>query len=354
MSSNTAVLAPRRKKAWALVGAWVIVVLLVGAVWRSTATRPTDTLQNKGPSNWFTAGVGQQDTAVPIPEFRTGLEDLPPSLRGTEVDGELAQDAQGRLKITRGVRNLFDYFLSTRGEQAEAIVHARIRAYVRSHLEPQAATQALGLFDQYLAYLQQLDEAVRPTAPDSLTELRQRLSQLEQMRAASFSPDVVQAFFGEDSAYDHYTVDKLGIMADGTLSGPQKASQLQALRQALPASLREHLNAAEQVQTLDQVSAEWAQRGGTATELRSIRENLVGAAAADRLEALDSEEAAWDTRVNQHLQARALILADVTLAEATRRERVQSLRSAHFNGPDLQRIEMLERIADAKQVTAGR
>ena len=40
------------------------------------------------------------------------LTSMPASLDGTDVDGELAADAQGNLVITVGVRRVFDYFLS--------------------------------------------------------------------------------------------------------------------------------------------------------------------------------------------------------------------------------------------------
>lgn len=306
-----------------------------------------------GVASWFQAGVGEAPPTAVATVFKTGLEDLPPSLRGTEVDGELVQDAQGGLKVTRGVRNLFDYFLSTRGEEAEAVVLARIRAYIHNHLGPMAATQALHLLDSYMAYLRQLDDVARPSASDALPALAQRLATLERLRAAHFTPDVVLAFFGEDSVYDHYTVDKLTVLAEASLSGPQKATRLRDLRQGLPAELRAHMEVAEQVQTLDQVTAEWAQRGGQASELRSIRETLVGRDAADRLEALDREEAAWQARVQGHLQARAQIMVDPTLSDSTRRTRLQALRTDHFNGPELLRLEALERIADAPQPSTG-
>ena len=64
--------------------------------------------------------------------------------------------------IDRGVRDVFDR-LSSRGEQADAIIDARIRAYVKNRLGRRAAQQALGLLDAYLGYLQRLDVAATKT-----------------------------------------------------------------------------------------------------------------------------------------------------------------------------------------------
>ncbi|MBI5925113.1 MAG: lipase secretion chaperone [Aquabacterium sp.] len=332
------------------LGGGVLAITLMGLLWAVRSPQGPALADEPHPASgvasWFKAASGNAPPAQDVPAFNTGLEDLPPSLQGTEVDGELREDAQGRLVVTLGVRKLFDYFLSTRGEQTDVTLIARIRAYINSHLRPAAATQAQALLDSYLRYLQQLDAMGRPSGGDAVAALTQRLLALERLRAASFSPEVVLAFFGDDRAYDHYTVDKLTVMADASLTGPQKAARIQAIRQSLPAELREQLDAAEQVQTLDQLTAQWTKRGGPPAELRRIRENLVGRDAADRLEALDLEEAAWNVRVSEHMQARARILSDGTLSESTRREQLQALRAAQFNGPDRLRIEALERMVD--------
>jgi hypothetical protein len=84
--------------------------------------------------------------------FVTGTEGLPNSLQGTEVDGELEVDANGHLKITNGVRHVFDYFLSAIGEEPLETILARIRAYIRHKLPNMAAGEAEQLLDNYIAY----------------------------------------------------------------------------------------------------------------------------------------------------------------------------------------------------------
>ncbi len=309
--------------------------------------------QPQGMSSWMSASVGGQAASAPAPTFKTGLEGLPRSLEGTEVAGDLREDERGQLVVNRGVRDVFDYFLSSRGEQPDAVLDARIRAYVKHRLGAPAAQQALALLDAYLGYLQQQDILATQAGGAATMDIRDRMTTLDRLRARSFTPDVVQAFFEQEQRYDQYTVDKVAVFNDTSLTPVQKAAKLKALRMALPADLQANLDATEVAQSLHTVTQEWRQRGGTAPELRIIRESVVGKDAADRLESLDRETQEWDARMQAYLQARAAILADVSLAESTKQERVHALRMAGFSSGEQLRVETLERIADQKLVAAG-
>lgn len=304
----------------------------------------------EGMSSWMSPSVGVNATEAPVPTFKTGLEGLPRSLAGTEVAGELREDAQGALIIERGVRDVFDYFLSSRGEQADAVIDARIRAYVKNRLRPPAAQQALALLDAYLGYLQRLDGVASQSRGGASMEPVERLALLNRLRAGSFTPDVVQAFFGLEQLYDQYTVDKIAVFNDRSLTPVQKTEKLKALRQALPADLQSSLDATEVAQSLEAVTQEWRQRAGSVAELRAVRENLVGPEAADRLEALDRENQAWQARIQAYLQARSAIQADASLADAIKQERIHALMKASFSAGEQIRAESYERMADQKQL----
>ena len=309
--------------------------------------------QPQGMSSWMSASVGANTANTPLPTFKTGLESLPKSLAGTEVAGELREDERGQLVLNKGVRDVFDYFLSSRGEQADAVLDARIRAYVKHRLGATAAQQALALLDAYLGYLQQLDVVSTQARSGPTLEISERMAVLDRLRARSFTPDVVQAFFGQDQLYDHYTVEKVAVFNDRSLTPVQKAAKLRALRLALPADLQANLDATELAQSLQTVTQEWRQRSGTVAELRSIRESVVGREAADRLESLDRENQEWDARIQAHLRARAGIVADASLAESTKEARVQALRVAGFSAGEQPRVQTYERMADQKLMAVG-
>jgi lipase chaperone LimK len=301
-----------------------------------------------GLSTWLHAGMGHAATpAPPPPAFHTGLENLPASLRGTEVPGKLAVDAAGHLKVDRGVRDMFDYFLTTTGEEGDEVIRARVQAYAKDHLPSAATAELMALYDQYLSYKQRCAGLAQNMAGNGLEQIRSRVAAVRLAQAEMFNPDVVQAFFGDDNAYDDYEIGKAAILQDRSLSATDKARQLAALRANLPAGLGESISAAETVETLDEVTAQWKQHGGTPAELRNIREQLVGADAADRLETLDAQNAKWNARVNAYLAQRDQILHDPSLSDIMRQQQIEALRQQGFSGAEQVRVGALERIHDA-------
>jgi len=309
-------------------------------------------LQVGGMSSWMSPTVGFNASHTPEPTFKTGLERMPPSLTGTEVAGDLREDDQGRLIMDKGVRDTFDYFLSSRGEQPDAVLDARIRAYVKHRLGAKAALQALSLLDGYLAYLQKLDVLSQQARGGVTMEPKERLATLIELRSRSFTADVVQAFFGLELAYDQYTVDKIAVFKDPNLSPVQKATQLKALRQALPADLQANMDATEMAPTLQAVTQEWRERGGTVADLKSLREALVGKEATARLEELDRDEQSWQMRIQTYLQDRSAIMSDATLADGVKHERVQRLLVTSFSASEQLRVSSYERMSDQKLATS--
>jgi lipase chaperone LimK len=85
-------------------------------------------------------------------------------------------------------------------------------------------------------------------------------------------------------------------------------------------------------------------RGASAAEVRSLRERLVGVAAADRLDALDRRRDAWQQRVDDYRTARTAIETDPRRTPAEREAAARALRDERFTGPERLRLEALERL----------
>lgn len=245
-------------------------------------------------------------TPPPATPFKTGLEQLPTSLSGTEVDGEILIDANRNLHVTRGLRDLFDYFLTTVGEESLATVIQRVKAYIQHRTPEPAQSQAIVLFDQYIAYrgaLRAIPEAGgKPADQIDLDAIAQQKTAEQRLRQQFFDAKTIQAFFGDDDAYDQYALQSLRITQNPALSPAEKSQQIEQLATRLPEHLRDAIQAAAQYQNLEQQTTEWKARNGSAAELRQIRLNLVGVAATERLEALDQENRQWQRRVDAYLQ----------------------------------------------------
>lgn len=331
---------------------WVVAALtgliVSGLAWygRDDVVGATD-----GPTSGVAAWFGGHDARVPQSSvgasFRTGLEGVPASLVGTDVDGDIQADGQGQLVLNRRLRDLFDYFLSVLGEESISTVSARMAAYARGKVPASAATQALALWDRYVAYgeargrLGASDGSANGQPDVSVDALTARVAQVQALRAQYFSEPERQAFFQEDDEEDRFTLARMQIWQDKQLSAQDKAVKLQQLKEGLPAAVRERLSPADAVSDLRAVTAAWQAQGGSPDALREARVKLVGEAAAQRLEALDEQRAQWSARVQAYQARLSAIHADGSLSALQRDQAVQQLREQGFTAAERLRLDGL-------------
>lgn len=295
------------------------------------------------------ARVANSDGTSTLPGFVTGLEALPASLHGTEIDGQLRADASGRLIIGSDVRRVFDWFLSALGEESLAVIVARLHAHFEQVLPPSAAAEARALLANYLGYREALAAIDAPTvAPGEidLLALRARQAEAQALRKDFFSADVAAIFYADDDAWDEYALARLSVLQRVELSPQQQAIALAELHETLPPALQESVKATSQYQDLQALTGDWEQRGGSAAELRQIRENLLGAEAADRLETLDAQRQDWDRRLAGWWDERRALLANDGLAAADRASEITRRRAQRFAPEDIARVQALEHLHD--------
>ncbi len=168
------------------------------------------------------------------------------SLAGTDIDGRLQADSSGHLLVSIDVKDFFDYFLNTVGEVSPEDALAEIERLAHTYLPPEAAQEAMVLLDQYLEYKQtSLDLMQQPllpveqqTAEYHLTVLTNSLEQLKQIRRRIMNAEVVDAFFGMEESYAEYTLAKMAIQQDNSLTVAEKQQLMAEKRQQLPMELR--------------------------------------------------------------------------------------------------------------------
>ncbi|SDU31158.1 lipase secretion chaperone [Halopseudomonas salegens] len=312
-------------------------VLLIG--WLSQGDAPVETAAVSSPSPAETADL---TTPAAMPGLQAPVpEALPASLRDTEVDGQLQVDAQGNLLITDQLRHLFDYFLATVGEVSQEQAEAKIRAYLRQNLAQPAQTQALDLLDDYLAYLHAVVdlESAYPRAAD-LDALLAREDAVQRLRASIFSAEAHAAFFAKEELYHRFTLQRMQVMQDATLDAVERGERIEALRDDLPDALRELL--------LPQLHADLRQQsqallaaGGSSDELRNLRMELVGPQATERLEALDSQRADWQQRLDSFASEREQIMQHPGLAPTDQTAMLDELLARNFAEHEQLRVRAL-------------
>ncbi len=278
-----------------------------------------------------------------------GAAARPLPLAGTRVDGRLSTDADGNLVIDRDLRRVFDYFLVATAAEPYAQSAARLQAYLAERLPEPAAGQAAAVLEQYLQYKARLFEMESRALqdPGSVSgdpeHLARHLETLARVRREVLTPEVVTAFFAEEEAYDRYILQRYRILADTRLTDAQKAEQLVILKAALPAELQDSLARTHGSQTLSERTRVLRQNGADAAEIRRLRLAAVGAEGTERLESLDRQREAWETRLARYHAEKAQLLAADGLAETDRAAALDALLARHFSAREQLRVRALER-----------
>lgn len=289
-------------------------------------------------------------TAPSAPRFITGLENLPPSLAGTDVNDGLRVDAHGHLVVDDAVRALFDYFLATVGEEPFATVAARLHAYLVHRLAEPARGEALALLASYLGFWQEAGQLSQEAgqAPDSdqPAAMAAFLDRMHALRSRWFGADVDAAFFGAQDAYNQYTLQRRELLQDPSLDDVTRAQELADLLQQLPGDMQDALRTATTVQTLDDLTAACRRRGCSAGELQQVRSTLVGPEAAQRLADLDRAQAAFQARLANYFLQRDRILSNPAYSPDDRQAQLATLQDSLFSDNDRLRLPALERIHD--------
>lgn len=265
---------------------------------------------------------------------------LPRSLAGTEPDGALVVDAQGRFVPGPDAIDLFDYYLSAQGEESLAQIRERVRAAIRERLSGEAADAAEALLDAYLSYR---EEAGDLFAGDVRSiPLERRIQRIRELRRRFFGVELARELFGAEEERWLHELERQRVALDPDLGPDERARRLAGLDQELPAEERATRDAALAALRLRRDEARLAAEGAGPEAIQALRTERFGAEAAARLAALDAEREAWKSRVERYRAER-----DAALAQAAPEERgaiLAELRARHFSSGERVRIEALDRI----------
>ncbi len=343
----------------------ILVMIIACLVWLKPKT--TTNTQEKNvikQNNQLTKNSENSPTNTPriIPKIpntnssqskQTGLENLPRSLQGTKVDGEIIIDENKQLVVTYGLKRLFDYFLSAQGEESDKAIHQRIKNYITSHTPEPASSQAIEIYQQYVAYLQALgglekefgNLQMRATKDGKLdiNLIKQRQAKVIQLQEKYFQQATIKAFFKTDKMLENYTLAMLAIDKNKNLSEKQK---LQARKnyianmengsdkKAMQKQQEQQANLAELIKRTETMK----KQGATAEQLYTMRKSLVGEQSAKRLAEVDKEEADFAKRFATYQQKKQAIIQQFGENSPTSAEKIQQVEESLFNKNEQKRL----------------
>lgn len=266
---------------------------------------------------------------------------LPGSLRGTEIAGGFLVDENGNFLPTSDALALFDYFFSASGEESAEDIVARIRAEIDKRLSPPADQQAAAFLDRYLLYRERGIALGSGGQPDD-ADLRAGFEKLKALRREIFGEETAAALFGEEEAAAEVSLRQREIAADPSLTDEEKAARIEALYGELPEPLRQAHEQTMAAVNLRRDEAALRAAGGDDAAIRALRVERFGEEAADRLEALDREDAAWNSRLQSFNTERDRIRGDASMSAAAKEAAIAQLLQRSFDERERIRVGAID------------
>lgn len=342
---------PNRKGFWLLLAGLIMVAVLALLVLmvKLNANKPTNdkTETSASETKETRNSIQDSDTEQSIEDlpyrpdnFITGVEDLPRSLQGTEVDGEIIINDKAQLVATRGLRRLYEYFLSALGEEKSETIDARVEAYILNITPQPAANEAIKLYYQYQTYLKQVStiqgQSNKPA--NSIEAIEKQQEQIKAVRSQLFTPKVEAAFFSTEDQLQAYNKQMLKIAQDKSLSDAEKQQAKKRYLQNLPDSLIKQQ--AEQQANLQQLMTRTEQMkklGADEQQLLEMRTELVGFEAAQRLAELDKKNQDFDRRFESYQQQKRQITGS-NASPSEKQQQIAALEQRLFSDNEQKRL----------------
>lgn len=336
----------------------VIVTLIGLVIWLKPNDAESSPISHstEKPSSTMSSSHSPLTPKQNLPQSSTtsldNTEALASSLEGTQIDCALSATTAGELVLDGNIRNCFEYFITQMGEKSLTVIDQQVRQHLATILPARAAQQATDLWQRYLKYREaegSIQVAGKNSDPDHLQRVFNALNELRQQY---FKPLEIEALFGDEMTYNQYTIDRINIIENKALNANQKAEQLKQRFAQLPLDLQKNIQDISKLQDLRDLTKQLKANNGTQAQLRQMREQLVGAAAADRLEQLDQSRASWQNRIDSYLNQRDTIL-NSKQADQDKQNAINALRQRQFNDPaEQQRAITFEHFKDQNVDTA--
>jgi lipase chaperone LimK len=272
-------------------------------------------------------------------------------LRGTQIDGGLRVDGTGSLVTSGEIKSLFEYFLSAMHEEGKDTSIARIKEYIELTLPNPAREEALTILDDYLNYRNNVKRfnprnLSESSKAEALMDLKAAIYEREMQRREFLSPEVVDAFFAEEEAFDSYNLSRMEIEYDQSLNDDQKLEMLSELNRQLPDIIRESRTYRTQEIVLKKKVEELKAQGEKEDEIYELRKKFYGEKAADRLAELDRERTAWQNRFDAYHMSKQIILNSSDLNDNEKDLQINRLKMESFSETELYKVDIFEKIRD--------
>ncbi|MDX1451611.1 MAG: lipase secretion chaperone [Oleiphilaceae bacterium] len=259
---------------------------------------------------------------------------LPAYLADVEIQ-PIDVDAQGHLILSANIKSVFDHFLLASQEEGLDIAIARAHEYLSMVLPEPADSQARDLLIRYIDFRYALDEALKtvtidPEAKDRVSRFEQALTVKRAVRREFLSADEVSAFWGNEEAYEEYSLARLKIYSDESLNDEQRFQAMAQAESHLPPSQRQTAQRARERAYLERQVQRMRNQGASEQDIHQLRVGVYGEAGAQARAFLDDASPEWQQRVQGFREHVAQIAQDSSLSPDEKQIAIKQASEANF------------------------
>jgi len=318
--------------------------LLVDSSLNITASNKEKTVSQDIIKNWV------YSQAALTPEARQFLATLPASLKDSPLPSLLDVDIQGDLIVNVKVKNLFEFYLTAMGEDSLEDCISRIRYNLKEQLAPAALAQATEILEGYIQYRNHIGEIknnfmARYSQGDyDIGVVQEMKESAKESRSLFLSGEAINAFYEKEDEYDNLMMQRIAIQSDSSLSPADKMFQLKELDSQSPKWLLEQEKQAKLISIVQSQEKTLRNNGGSEQDIQSLRIESYGEQGANNLQILDNQRAQWHKRVDEYRHDAVSVLGSSEYSEGEQKQLLTDLRQQYFSGPELIRIQSLDKI----------
>ncbi len=279
---------------------------------------------------------------------------LPHSLRGTDIRDNIQINPDGSLKVTKDVKDLFEYFLSAVGnEYPIETVLEMIRDYVNTNLPQPADEQTLALLEDYMDYkysLKTLDEqsellylenGQKDIFSDAgFSAVNEYLELRKELRREHLSEEATSAFFRLEEAYENYNLEKFKAFENEELSNEQLKERISEIEAELPDELKKYREETYITRELNDILKS-DDKGLTPEKIKQIED--INPDAASRFKALEQKRQNWNNKRENYLKA----IQNADVIDQAWYEKIKY--QLQLNDAELKRMQALDSLETSKK-----
>lgn len=259
---------------------------------------------------------------------------LPPHMSDVRIE-ELAFDEHGNLIINEKIKTLIEFFLLAKDIEGKEQAIERLKEYLNFTLPSPAKEQALAISEQYLLYkdnleVQQFSDNTNLSDEANLLQIKYALEHRKNTRRHYMGHENSQAIFGYEERYDNFSIKRLEINANHTLSASEKDKRIAQAEQDLPENLAKEMRYKREQRTIEHKITQLKNEGNHEAEIYTLRQQFYGEKVAQRMAYLEDNSPVWQQRVNDFYAQQSIIFSDTALTDTEKNNQAENLREQSF------------------------